>query len=64
MLADINNLQKNIIEMITKLIPTQNISYVKGGSTKNKFFKSQKYFKFIPKYDVEYGIKEIINFEK
>ena len=54
--------------MITKLIPTQNISYVKGGSDprnyKVNFSKVKNTLNFIQKYDFEYGIKEIINFLK
>ena len=67
--GDNNNFtKKSIIEMITKLIPTQNISYVKGGSDPRNyrvnFSKVKNTLNFIPKYDVEYGIKEIINFLK
>lgn len=61
-----NNFTKEqLIKKISKYIKTNNISYVNKKSDyrnyKVNFNKMKKELNFVPKYSVDYGIKEIIN---
>ena len=63
-----NFTKRDIISAIVKILPFENIKYVKGGADRRNykvnFDKVNRVLKFKTEYSLNYAIKEILNFLK